>query len=72
MTTKSDESFSATVAEKPDEAAEAAWTLNRMRWGRTRTDRLVSELQERRADLLPDQVEQLRALVLAAEVKGKS
>jgi hypothetical protein len=49
----------------PDAASEAGRALNRARWGRTRTDRLVSELRERRADLLPDQVETLRELVQA-------
>jgi hypothetical protein len=47
------------------DASEAGRALNRARWGRTRTDRLVTELRERRADLLPDQVEQLRELVQA-------
>jgi hypothetical protein len=55
MTTKTD-----------DAAAEAARAMNRARWGRTRTDRLLTELSARRADLLPDQVEQLRRLADAA------
>jgi hypothetical protein len=55
----------------PDAASEAGRALNRARWGRTRTDRLVSELQERRGDLLPDQVEMLRELVAGAG-NGKS
>jgi hypothetical protein len=53
------------------DASEAGRALNRARWGRTRTDRLVTELRERRADLLPDQVETLRELVARAG-NGKS
>jgi hypothetical protein len=49
------------------DASEAGRALNRARWGRTRTDRLLTELSARRADLLPDQVEQLRRLADAAK-----
>jgi hypothetical protein len=55
------------VRTNPFDASEAARALNRLRWGRTRTDRLLTELSARRADLLPDQVEQLRRLADAAK-----
>jgi hypothetical protein len=58
------------VARERLEAAEAARAMARARWGRTRTDRLLTELQERRGDLLPDQLAELRALVDAVETKG--
>jgi hypothetical protein len=46
---------------------EAARALVRARWGTTRTDRLVREIADRRADLGPGHVATLRALVEDAE-----
>lgn len=50
-----------------NDAAEAARALARARWGTTRLDRLVHDVAERRADLRPVHVAQLRALVEDAE-----
>jgi len=41
--------------------------LARARWGHTRTDRLVAELRERRAELVTEQVDVLRELVDEAD-----
>jgi hypothetical protein len=46
---------------------DAARALVRARWGSQRTDRLVREIAERRADLGPGHVATLRALVEDAE-----
>jgi hypothetical protein len=58
------------VARERLEAAEVARAMARARWGRTRTDRLLTELSARRADLLPDQLERLRELAGAGTTKG--
>ncbi|HEX6758641.1 MAG TPA: hypothetical protein VF086_09575 [Propionibacteriaceae bacterium] len=58
------------IARERLEPAEAARAMARARWGRTRTDRLLTELSVRRADLEPDQLEQLRALAGAGTTKG--
>jgi hypothetical protein len=60
------------VASDAERATEAARAMARARWGRTRTDRLLTELSARREDLEPDQLEQLRALAGAGTEKGKS
>jgi hypothetical protein len=49
--------------------SEAARALSRVRWGSTRTDRLVSELAEQRERLTPQNLDVLREL--AADDAGR-
>jgi len=49
------------------EASSAAARLSRARWGSTRTDRLVSELAQRREQLTDQHAAVLRALVAERE-----
>lgn len=49
------------------DATDAARAMARARWGTTRLDRLVHDVADRRADLRPVHVAQLRALVEDAE-----
>lgn len=49
------------------DATEAARALARARWGTQRLDRLVHDVAERRADLRPAHLAQLRAVLDDAE-----
>jgi hypothetical protein len=51
----------------PEASSEAARTLSRTRWGSTRTDRLVSELAQRREQISDESAAVLRELVAERE-----